>query len=151
MPSASNLFLSRFKARSTGSPLRTITSGIESLPLVYKTTLLTSEVEPTRASEPRQLLSIIPPGALGQDISATNDAPENANYFKKDVSKHGFSLFSVRATGGSVLLIVRTLQHTGLLYASPVLVNVVAPSFPGTHLPNGLVTVRTELALPARL
>jgi hypothetical protein len=32
--------LSRFNARSTGSPLRTITSGIESLSLVYKITLL---------------------------------------------------------------------------------------------------------------
>jgi hypothetical protein len=28
MPSESSLFLSRFNARSTGSPLRTITSGI---------------------------------------------------------------------------------------------------------------------------
>jgi hypothetical protein len=29
MPSASSLFFSRFNARSTGSPLRTITSGID--------------------------------------------------------------------------------------------------------------------------
>jgi hypothetical protein len=40
------------------------------------------------------------PEALGQDISATNNTPENANYFKRDLSKRGFSLFSVGVTGG---------------------------------------------------
>jgi hypothetical protein len=37
MPSASSLFFSRFKARSTGSPLRTITSGMAvSSPNLFK-------------------------------------------------------------------------------------------------------------------
>ncbi|MDB6147451.1 MAG: hypothetical protein JWO45_1115, partial [Spartobacteria bacterium] len=34
MPSASSLFFKRFSARSTGSPLRTMTSGIDDLSLV---------------------------------------------------------------------------------------------------------------------
>ena len=101
MPSASNLFLSRFNARSTGSPLRTITSGIESLSLVYKITLLNERRRAYSGERPSStFVDNFLPEDRGQDMSATNNTPENANYFKRDLSKHGSSLFSVRVTSG---------------------------------------------------
>src|SRR5438874_13489900 len=56
IPSASSLLLSRFNARSTGSPLRTITSGIDnhSCPQFRKLGLFVG-AEPTRAKQLRQL------------------------------------------------------------------------------------------------
>src|SRR5438270_7271422 len=82
MPSASSLFFSRFNARSTGSPLRTITSGINnhSCPELKS---LVDRAEPTRARPPRQLLrnrSFPPPlwrGWVGRRSFLRDFAPQS--------------------------------------------------------------------------
>jgi hypothetical protein len=129
MPSASNLFLSRFNARSTGSPLRTITSGIESLSLVYKITLL-NERRRVYSGERTSSTFVdnFPPGGPRRDMSTTN-TPQNANYFNRDVSKHGFSLFSVRATGESVFTYRQNASTHGLPHAVLFSSTSLAPSF----------------------
>jgi hypothetical protein len=55
MPSASSLFFSRFNARSTGSPLRTITSGIDNQLLDLQILCPTGDAELSRAKTPRQI------------------------------------------------------------------------------------------------
>jgi hypothetical protein len=56
IPSASSLLLSRFNARSTGSPLRTITSVINNHSYSWlEINALTGEPEPTQAPPPRQI------------------------------------------------------------------------------------------------
>src|ERR1700730_5552815 len=61
---------------------------------------------------------------------STTNTPQNANYFNGDVSKHGFSLFSVRATGESVFTYLQNASTHGPPACSAILVNLGGSFFP---------------------